>query len=64
MPKGVLLLQKTHSTLKNETRWRDNFKAELFFHQVHQVHANKENVKKKFSDTDGKFLTLLGRDRW
>ena len=31
MLNGVLFLQETLLTLKDETQWRDDFKAELFF---------------------------------
>ena len=28
---GVLFLQETHSSSKDETKWKDDFKGELFF---------------------------------
>ena len=29
---GIVFLQETHSSLKDEQKWKDGFKGPLFFH--------------------------------
>ena len=67
LPNSVLFLQGSHSTLKDEVLWRDEFHVELFFSNstsnsfgdliaIHK--ANKVTVKKNINDTDGRVLIL------
>ena len=62
----MLFLQETYSTLKDEVRWRDEFNAEFFSHSTSNswgvaitfLGTNDITIKKKISDTEGKFLIL------
>ena len=61
----MLFLQETHSTLKDEVWWRDEFNADPLFSYstsnscevvITIFSTNKVTVKKKISDTEGRFL--------
>ena len=66
-PNGILFLQETHSTKKNEIRWNDNFNG-----QIHYSHGKSNScgvliafyssvtytVTKKASDKHGQILII------
>ena len=66
-PKGILLLQETHSSVETEKQWNDEFKDQLYFSHgktnscgvLTGFYGNTNVViKKQLNDKNGRILIL------
>ena len=66
-PSGVMFLQETHSTIKDEKRWADEFKGKMFFSHgtsnscgvaIGYFGSKAFVVKSELSDNHGRILLL------
>ena len=64
---GILFLQETHSTEKNEISWKNDFNGQMFFSHgksnscgvlISYFGPYKLSIKKQLRDNDGRILIL------